>query len=190
MQRFDVVIVGGGTAGCVLAARLTEDPNRRVCLIEAGPDYGPLADRERGRDGNPVDGELALRPDAAPQQDRRREVGARREDDGIGVDALTPGEHADRALRRQLDPVDERVGQNRQVRPLAGGVEVSERRVPADAVDRVRGKRRHADGMGRVVRVGKEREAERLSRLEERGVKRRRRGRVRRGRAQLGSRPL
>ncbi len=41
---FDVVVVGGGTAGCVLAARLSENPNRRVCLLEAGPDYGPLAE--------------------------------------------------------------------------------------------------------------------------------------------------
>lgn len=38
---FDVAIVGGGTAGCVVAARLSENPERRVCLIEAGPDYGP-----------------------------------------------------------------------------------------------------------------------------------------------------
>jgi choline dehydrogenase len=38
---FEIVVVGGGTAGCVLAARLSEDPRRSVCLIEAGPDYGP-----------------------------------------------------------------------------------------------------------------------------------------------------
>jgi choline dehydrogenase-like flavoprotein len=36
MTRYDYVIVGAGTAGCVLAARLTEDPDVRVCLIEAG----------------------------------------------------------------------------------------------------------------------------------------------------------
>ena len=39
-MTFDVAVVGGGTAGCVLAARLSEDGERRVCLIEAGPDYG------------------------------------------------------------------------------------------------------------------------------------------------------
>ena len=36
-DAFDIVIVGGGTAGCVLARRLADDPRRRVCLIEAGP---------------------------------------------------------------------------------------------------------------------------------------------------------
>ncbi|MDQ6638619.1 MAG: choline dehydrogenase [Pseudomonadota bacterium] len=35
--EFDYVIVGGGSAGCVLAARLSENPFVRVCLIEAGP---------------------------------------------------------------------------------------------------------------------------------------------------------
>ena len=36
-MNFDVVIVGGGSAGCCLAGRLSEDPGRSVCLIEAGP---------------------------------------------------------------------------------------------------------------------------------------------------------
>ena len=35
--EFDYVIPGGGTAGCVVAARLTEDPRVTVCLVEAGP---------------------------------------------------------------------------------------------------------------------------------------------------------
>jgi choline dehydrogenase len=38
--RHDVLVLGGGPAGCVLASRLSEDGERTVCLVEAGPDYG------------------------------------------------------------------------------------------------------------------------------------------------------
>jgi choline dehydrogenase-like flavoprotein len=37
MAQFDYVVVGGGSAGCVLAARLSENASLRVCLVEAGP---------------------------------------------------------------------------------------------------------------------------------------------------------
>jgi choline dehydrogenase-like flavoprotein len=67
-MRFDYVIVGGGSAGCVLANRLSADPSRTVCLLEAGPaDRSPLIHIPAGLLGTVPTGYLNWAFETVPQ---------------------------------------------------------------------------------------------------------------------------
>jgi choline dehydrogenase-like flavoprotein len=69
-ETFDYVVVGGGLAGCVVAARLSEDPRMRVALLEAGRENDYPAERTTTR--------RPTSPPAFTPCGRRRRIGASR----------------------------------------------------------------------------------------------------------------
>ena len=75
---FDYVIVGGGSAGCVLAERLSADPTVRVALIEDGPGvWSPFVDMPRAWVTLGVDRKRSWRFAVEPSEGRAAETWAR-----------------------------------------------------------------------------------------------------------------
>jgi hypothetical protein len=108
-------------------------------------------------------GQLLGRAQAASQQHRRRAVGTGGHHHPVGCDlhllSVHPDDHPGDPRSLHVQPVDQGVGQDGEVRPASGGVEVGEGRVPANGADGVDLDRCRALGGLGVVEVLQQRQA-------------------------------
>jgi len=104
--RFDDVIVGGGSAGCVLANRLSANARRRVLLIEAGTDTPPGAEPSEILDSYPMPlffGERYIWPGLKARASEGRTAGSYEQARVMGGGSSINVQSANRGLPRDYD---------------------------------------------------------------------------------------
>ena len=74
MESFDFVVVGGGSGGCAVASRLSEDPATSVALLEAGGADDNWVVNFNGDAATPLGSMLAVRIDVAQHHTLRGEA--------------------------------------------------------------------------------------------------------------------
>ena len=152
----------------VLPHRVLEVGRRRPGDADTGMVDEPLADGKLVGDRlDAVPPELLGGADAAAQEDRGRRVCARADDDPLRFEQAAVAHDADGRAVLDHDPVDEGVGDDREVGPRTRGVEVRERGVPPRRPACVERERRGAVGRVEVVQVGEPRDPDARRALQE-----------------------
>ena len=106
---YDVIVVGGGTAGCILAARLSEDSTRSVLMLEAGPDYPDLEQLPdnlkygRNQSSSAIDGKHSWSVSATVTPARANPLLAVGGRVVGGTSAITPGQVFFRGIPEDFD---------------------------------------------------------------------------------------